>query len=427
MHRQDVSSVKEYLKGEGIKFFEAGFLDLEGNLRSRLFPIEYLDKILLEGYGFDGYSTGFVNIEDSDLLAIPDINTLKIIDVGEVKTAFFICDIYRDDKPLEIYPRYALRKMLDELSYRVMVGVEPEFYILSKDRPMDEGFYMSSPPEDQADLMKRKIIDILWKSGIKAILTHHEVGPGQHEITIPAADPVTMGDNYVFFKKVVKTVAFHNGYFATFMPKPFEGLAGNGLHFHINIWRNGESLFGKDGELAEEVFHYMGGLLKYAPGISLYTNPTVNSYKRLVPGFEAPIYTVWGRGNRSVLIRIPCYRSKGPIRIEYRSPDSSGNIYLAFMAVIWAGNRGLVEKIDPGEECRYNVYHRKEANVKVLPKNLEESINNSIREAAPSIYERFISIKKREWEEYMRYCRENGFDPHSISITKWEVKKYFNR
>ncbi|RLE62071.1 MAG: type I glutamate--ammonia ligase, partial [Thermoprotei archaeon] len=264
----------------GVKFFEAGFLDLEGNMRLRIFPVKVFDKIASEGYGFDGYSTGFVGIEDSDLVAIPDLSTLRIYSAGDEKRALVICDIYKDDKPLEIDPRYMLRTFVKSLTYSVKVGLEPEFYLLEGGNPVDQSSYMYSILRVNVHSILTELVNSLQEAHIEVTLLHHEVGPGQFEITLPYGDPVEVCDNYVFLKHLLRVCTNFRGLGATFMPKPFTGKPGNGLHIHISAIKRDAHLFGKE-ELSEEGMYFMGGLLKYARSICLYTNSTVNSYKRL--------------------------------------------------------------------------------------------------------------------------------------------------
>jgi len=415
----------EELRKLGVKFFEAGFLDLDGNLRLRVFPAELFDRVASEGYGFDGYSTGFVGIEESDLVAVPRASTLYVYSVGGVKRAFAICDIYKDDKPLEADPRRMLSSFVESLPYEVKVGLEPEFYLVRDGRPVDDRFYMFHTSDHDMYSLLAGLLGELRRTGVDAFLIHHEVGPGQFEITLPHGDPVQACDTYVFFKKFVKEYTEAHGLTATFMPKPFAGKPGSGLHMHVSAVRGGRWVFG-EGELSEEGRRFLGGLLKYSRGICLYTNPTVNSYKRLVPGFEAPVYPVWGRGNRSVLVRVPAYRSNSPVRFEYRAPDSSGNVYLAVLAVLWAGDRGLREGADPGEEFRANAY-KKTPEVAPLPSSLEEALRVARREPLGRTFDRFVTLKRREWDEYVRHCHAKGVDPHTTRITEWELEHYFHR
>ncbi len=422
--------IKE-LEEKGVKFVEVGFLDFHGNLRSRTFPIQKFEKVLEEGYGFDGYSVGYLSIEDSDLVAKPDPSSFYVYEVGGVKIAFFHCDLYKDGKPLEIYPRYMLRKMESKVPYKALVGPEVEFYVLGEGERKDSGFYMASHPEDTLELLKRELLIELAKIGIEVEVMHHEVGPGQHEITFPAKTPLEMADLVVFYKKFLKTFFNVRGYKVTFMPKPFEGLAGNGMHVHLSLWRDGENVFYDDG-LSEEALHFIGGLLKYAPFICVYTNSTVNSYKRLVPGFEAPVYLVWDWGNRSALIRVPTYRKFNPenSRIEYRAPDSSGNLYLTFAAILRAGLKGIEEKVEPGENFNDNAYKKEYADkLNVLPKSLYEAIELSKASDLMDgkIKEKYLRLKLKEWRDYEEYINSNGLNIDTLKITEWELAKYFYR
>lgn len=423
-------NIKE-LKNAGVKFAEIGFLDFHGDLRSRTFPIDKLEEVLEEGYGFDGYSVGYLSIEDSDLLAVPDPSAFYIYEVNGIKIVFLHCDLYKDGKPLEIYPRYILKRIEKEAPYKALIGPEVEFYVIDKNGGKNNGFYMASHPEDSLELLKRELLLEMSKIGIEVEVMHHEVGPGQHEITLPARSPVEMADLIVFYKKFLKTFFGLRGYKVTFMPKPFEGLAGNGMHVHVSLWKDGKNLFYDDG-LSEQALYFIGGLLKYAQSISVYTNPTVNSYKRLVPGFEAPVHLVWDWGNRSVLIRIPVYKKLNSrnARIEYRAPDSSGNIYLTFAAILEAGFKGINEKINPGGNFNDNAYKPEHAHrLNTLPKSLHEAIemakNANLME--DRVKEKFLKLKLKEWKEYEKYINGNGLDTSTLKVTEWELAKYFYR
>lgn len=423
--------MENFLKKQNIKFVEAGFLDLHGVLRTRTFPADKIDELTSEGYGFDGYSVGYSNIEDSDLLARIDPTTLHVYEIDNIKIAFFLCDLYKDEKPLEIYPRYILKKIEKELSYKVLIGPELEFYIIKEDGNKDNGFYMASHPEDEDELLKRRLILELENIGISVELTHHEVGPGQHEITLPAMSPLEMADLTVFYKKYLKIFFSQYGYKVTFMPKPFEGLAGNGMHVHLSLWKDSRNIFYDDG-LSDEAKYFMGGLLKYAPNIAVYTNPTVNSYKRLVPGFEAPVYLLWDWGNRSVLVRVPKYRKINPknARVEYRAPDASGNIYLAFASIINAGIKGLKEKIDPGDPFNDNAYKpENQGKFKTLPNTLFKAIEYSknMNLFGEELKNRYLKLKIKEWKEYENYIGKNGLTLNTLAVTEWEIARYFWR
>ena len=415
----------------GVKFVEAGFLDPDGVLRSMTFPVRKLDELLSEGFGFDGYSTGYADIEDSDLVARPIPSTMRVYSIDGVRSAFFICDLEKDGKPLEHYPRNVLKRMLEESPYDVLIGPEVEFCVLKSGEVSDRGLYMASHPDDELEFAKRELMEELENLGFEVEVSHHEVGPGQHEITFKASDPLKVADDLVFYKKFLKAYFRARGYAVTFMPKPFKGLAGNGMHLHMSLWMGGKSVF-SDGEgLTEEALHFIGGLLKYAREIAVYTNSTVNSYKRLVPGFEAPVYLLWGYGNRSVLVRVPKYRkmTEREARVEYRAPDPAGNLYLTFAAVIAAGLKGIEERADPGEAFCGNAYELEHRTFGLMPSSLHEALeaDTGSLERLRCIRSRYRKLKEKEWREYREYLEKSGLPLNTLDITEWERSKYMGR
>lgn len=413
------------LEAGGVDFVEIAFQDLEGNLRSRLIKASKARRYLVHGVPVDGYSVGYAPIEDSDMVAMPDIERPWIYEVAGRKRAFFLADLQRDGKPLPWYPRVYLQDLLGRGDVEYRMGVELEFYVLVEGKPMDQGFYMSAYPLDALEPLKAEFMELMERSGVEVTLTHHEVGPGQHEFLTPPYDPLTLADFVVFFKKALRSFLYAHGLTATFMPKPFQGLPGNGMHLHISAYRDGENVFLGD-PLSEEALWFLGGLLENARRIAVYTNPTVNSYKRLVSGAEAPVYLVWGRGNRSAYIRVPT--AHGPSgRLELRVPDSSGNIYLLVAAVLEAGRLGVESHADPGPEYRENAY--KGSGLPRLPSSLMEAIEEA--ERAPlfpaELTSRYLAIKKAEWKEYLEYLDENSITDDPNVVTDWERARYLHR
>ncbi|GAB6136409.1 hypothetical protein JCM16307_19580 [Thermococcus prieurii] len=270
--------------------------------------------------------------------------------------------------------------------------------------------------------------------GLVPEVLHHEVGKAQHEIDFRYDEALKTADNIVSFKYVVKAIAEMRGLYATFMPKPLYGYPGNGMHLHISLWKDGENAFiGEDG-LSETALHFIAGILKHAKALTALTNPTVNSYKRLVPGYEAPVYISWGYRNRSALIRVPAFWGNGA-RIEYRCPDPSANPYLAFSAILLAGLDGIKRKLEPSYYVETNVYEmgeeeRSKAGIETLPGSLGEALeelkkDRVVREALGEAYENFIAYKEREWSEYVTYLESRELPLETKKVTEWELERYF--
>jgi len=420
-----VDALLDSLEAGGVGYVEIAFQDLEGNLRSRLIKASKARRYLARGVPVDGYSVGYAPIEDSDMVAVPDLGRPWIYEAAGYKAAFFLADLYRDGRPLPWYPRVYLRELLGKAGVEYRMGVELEFYALVEGKPMDQGFYMSAYPLDALEPLKAEFMDLMERSGVDVALAHHEVGPGQHEFLTPPYDPLTLADFVVFYKKALKSFLYGHGVTATFMPKPFQGLPGNGMHLHISAYRGGENTFLGD-PLSEEALWFLGGLIGNARRIAVYTNPTVNSYKRLVLGAEAPVYLVWGRGNRTAYVRVPT--AHGPSgRLELRVPDSSGNIYLLVAAVLEAGRLGVEAHADPGPEYRGNAY--RDSGLPRLPSSLMEAIEEA--ERAPlfpaELTGRYLALKKAEWKEYLDYLDENSITDDPNVVTDWERARYMHR
>ena len=430
--RRNAAALLDSLKADGVYHVEIAFQDLDGRLRSRLIPVSRAGKYLEKGVPVDGFSVGYAPIEDSDLLAVPDLERYWLYRVHGEKRAFFVADLVKEGERLPGYPRGYLAGLLADarkkgLSFKM--GVELEFYALSEGKPHDNGFYMAPYPVDALDPLKAEFMEEMAANGVTVLLAHHEVGPGQHEFLTPPFDPLTLADFVVFFKKAVASFFSERGVTVTFMPKPFQGLPGNGMHLHISAYRDGVNAFAGN-PLSEDAIHFMGGLLEHARSISVYTNPTVNSYKRLVLGAEAPVYLVWGRANRSAYIRVPRAGEKESTRIELRAPDSSGNIYLLVSAVLEAGLRGMEEEADPGPEYRKDAYtHAASEGLPRLPSSLMEAVEEAEKNPLlrPEIVSRYLEGKKREWREYLAYLDENSVTDDPNVVTDWERSMYLYR
>ncbi len=441
-NEEKVEKVMEQVESKDVKFVRLQFVDIHGFVKNFAIPAERLEDALVEGVLFDGSSIeGFVGIEESDMIAMPDPDTFAVLPwrPKEGKVARIICDVYwPEGKPFEGCPRLNLKRVMNELAekgYMMYCGPECEFYLLKQDpetgeaEAHDEGSYFDFYPLDRAEDIRREIIFAMEEFGLEVEMSHHEVGPGQHEIDFKFADAVTTADNVISFKQIVKAIARRHGLIATFMPKPIYGENGNGMHTHQSLWdpEGKENLFyDPDDEdqyyLSDTALYYIGGIMEHAHALCAVCNPLVNSYKRLVPGYEAPVYIAWSPKNRSAFIRVPAARGKAT-RIEYRSPDPACNPYLAFAAMAVAGVDGIENKIDPGDPVNENLYEmseeeRKELGIEHLPENLRDALEafeeDEVVQSAftDHIVEQWLELKWEEWGEY----RER--------VTKWEIKKF---
>ena len=439
---------KEYIiqkvKEENVKFIRLQFTDILGVLKAISITDDQLVKALDGELMFDGSSIeGFVRIEESDMYLRPDPSTFLILPwtspISPARTARIICDIY-DDKGQAFMgcPRHCLKRATDEaaaMGYSMMVGPEPEFFMFEVDengqptlKTNDKASYFDLPPVDNGEEARRNMVEVLQTLGFEIEAAHHEVAPGQHEIDFKYNDAIRTADNIVTFRIAVRIVARQHGLHATFMPKPIFGINGSGMHMHVSLFENGENIFydaTKDDGLSDTCRYFIGGVMKHARAIAAITNPTVNSYKRLVPGYEAPVYIAWSYRNRSPLIRIPAKRGIST-RIEVRNPDPSCNPYLGLSVILKAGLDGIKNKILPPEPVEQNIYEmdladRKEHGIESLPENLYEAIDELrkdklIQEAlGEHIYSRFVLAKMKEWESY------------SSRVYDWEISEYLEK
>lgn len=434
---------KEYVlktaKENNVKFIRLWFTDILGFLKSFAITIDELEGALEEGMGFDGSSIeGFTRIEESDMIALPDPTTFQILpwrSDEEVKVARMFCDIYYPDgRPLETDPRYVLKRVLKraaDMGFTFYVGPELEFFLLKgpdNPEPLDAGGYFDLTPLDVASDVRREIVLTLEQMGIGVEYSHHEVAPSQHEIDMRYTDALTMADNVMTYRLVVKEVALKYKTYATFMPKPIFGVNGSGMHVHQSLFKGDQNaFFDPDDEhhLSEVCKRYIAGLMKHAKEITLITNQWVNSYKRLVPGYEAPVYITWAFRNRSDLIRVPEYKpgKEKAMRIEYRSPDPACNPYLAFAVMLAAGLEGIEKGYELPPPMERNVYEmtdeeRSELGIETLPGSLQEAIyfaeNSEIvkKTLGEPLFEKLIENKKLEWERYR------------AQVTEYELKQY---
>ena len=438
----DPGARKEVLKridDEGVEFVLLWFTDIEGHLKSFAVTPSEIEGALDDGMGFDGSSiTGFNAIEESDMVAIPDPNTFQLMPwrEGETKVGRMICDIVTPDgKPYEGDPRYVLRRALERMQSMGFdtfnVGPELEYFLFEDNagtKTLDEGGYFAMTTLDAATELRQQTVRSLESMGIPIEYVHHEVGPSQHEIDMRFAPALTMADHTVTYRLIVKEVAKKAGFHATFMPKPIFGENGSGMHTHQSLFKDGRNaFFDADDEwhLSDVGKGFIAGQLRHAREISAVFAQWVNSYKRLVPGFEAPVYVAWSRRNRSALIRIPLYKpgAEQATRAEIRCPDPACNPYLTFATLLHAGLEGIEQGYDLPDPMETNLYHltaeqRTERGITALPETLGEAItelshSDLVRKAlGPHIFDRYVELKRKEWDEYR------------VQLSQWEMDKY---
>jgi glutamine synthetase len=421
------AQVVKYARERGVTFIKLWFTDLLGFAKSFTITIDELENALEEGMGFDGSSIqGFARIDESDMIAKPDVSTFTILPwrpQGEASVARMFCDIFEPDgTPYKGDPRYVLKRNLkaaQEMGFEFFVGPELEYFYFKSDsgtQPLDRGGYFDITTLDEAVDLRRDTVLMLQKMGIKVEYSHHEVAPSQHEIDLRYAGGLAMADNTMTYRVVVKEVARKYGVYATFMPKPIFGVNGSGMHVHQSLFKGKKNAFFNEKDkhfLSDVAKWYIAGLLRHAREITLVTSQWVNSYKRLVPGYEAPVYISWARRNRSTLVRVPLYKpgKENATRVEYRSPDPACNPYLAFACMLRAGLEGIRNKYPlPGavEEDVYDMTpeRRKELDIGSLPGSLYEAIeltegSKLVRDAlGDHVFEKLIENKKIEWDRF---------------------------
>jgi len=436
---KDKEYVLKKVKEEDVRFIRLWFTDILGFLKSVTITASELEISLGEGTGFDGSSIhGFSRIDESDMIAMPDPKTFQILPwkTKDKPEARMFCDILEPDKSFHKGdPRWVLKKNLKcikDMGYTFFVGPELEYFYFknSEGKPegLDEGGYFDLTPPDIATDLRKETILALQALGIDVESSHHEGAPSQHEIDLKFTEALTMADITMTSRLVVKEIAVRNGVYATFMPKPVFEINGSGMHTHMSLYKNSKNIFfdpDDEYKLSIEAKRFIAGLLRHAPEITLVTNQWVNSYKRLVPGYEAPVYLSWALRNRSDLIRIPVYRygQEQATRIEYRAPDPACNPYLAFSVMLAAGLEGIKKEYDPIPPIERNVYEmtdeeREKEGIGSLPGNLFEAIelaekSEVVRKAiGDHVFDKFIENKKIEWDNYRN------------QVTDYEIKRY---
>ncbi|MCD8217622.1 MAG: type I glutamate--ammonia ligase [Clostridiales bacterium] len=437
--RQDIIQM---IEEEDVEFIRLQFTDIFGRLKNVAVTSSQLEKVLDNRCMFDGSSIeGFVHVEESDFYLHPDLDTFTIFPwrPQQGKVARFICDIYDPEgNPFDGDPRRILKnvvKQAEDMGYGFEIGPECEFFLFNTDdsgRPTTEcgevAGYFEMGPNDLGENARRDMVLTLEDMGFEIEASHHEAAPGQHEIDFKYEPAIHAADNIMTFKLAVKTIAKRHGLYATFMPKPKSDVNGSGMHINMSLSRNGKNIFtNPDDEygLSKEAYYFIGGLMKHVYGMCAVTNPLVNSYKRLVSGFEAPVHIAWSAKNRSPLIRIPSLRG-GSMRIELRSPDSAANPYLVSALCLAAGMDGIENQIMPPESIRKNIYQLsdeecRQLGIQQLPTNLrmaldamekDEFVRRVLGEHISTVY---LNAKRKEWDAYYR------------TVNEWEVNEYLNK
>ena len=438
----DTAEILSQCKESAVRFLRLQFTDILGTNKNVEVPEGQFAKALAGEIAFDGSSIeGFVRIEESDMLLRPDLSTFAIFPWDEAggRVARVICNIsLTDGTPFEGCPRSALERTTEraaQMGYTPMLGPEAEFFLFLRDPQgaattdtHDCGAYFDVTPIDRGEECRRSIVNALESMGFEVEAAHHEVAPGQHEIDFKYDEAVATADKIATFRLVVRKVALDFNLHATFMPKPIGGANGSGMHTHQSLFRDGRNCFHDpqgEMELSREARHYIGGLLEHAKGMTAITNPLVNSFKRLRPGYEAPTAIVWSEQNRSPLVRVPARRGEGT-RVELRSPDPSCNPYLAFAVMIASGLDGIERELDPGEPVNKNIFsmsHREKRRLKIddLPADLREALaamrkDPLIRSVlGDHLFMHFLEAKQAAWDDY------------SATVHPWELDRYLAR
>ena len=440
MSRYTKDDIFRMVEEEDVEFIRLQFTDIFGTLKNIAITSSQLEKALDNKCMFDGSSVeGFVRIEESDMYLYPDYDTFEIFPwrPQQGKVARLICDVYTPDgKPFEGDPRWILKKTIkeaNEMGYRFDVGPECEFFLFHTD---DNGLpttlshekagYFDLGPNDLGENIRRDMVLTLEEMGFEIEASHHEVAPAQHEIDFKYDEVLKTADNIQTFKMTVKTIAKRHGLYATFMPKPKFGISGSGMHINMSLaTKEGKNIFadenGKIG-LSDDAYHFIAGIMKHARGMSAITNPLVNSYKRLVPGYEAPVYIAWSAKNRSPLIRIPASRGNGT-RVELRNPDPTANPYLVLALCLAAGLDGIKNKIEVPKSVDCNIYEmtpgeRRAAGIENMPADLKEAVDCLVADEflcsvlGEHITTKYVEAKMKEWENY------------TTRVSQWEIDEY---
>lgn len=434
--REDILNM---IEEEDVEFIRLQFTDIFGTMKNVAITASQMEKALDNKVMFDGSSIeGFVRIEESDMYLYPDLDTFTIFPwrPQQGKVARIICDVYcANGTPFVGDPRHILKqqvKRAEKMGYQFNVGPECEFFLFHQDddgQPTtithEKAGYFDLGPIDLGENARRDMVLTLEDMGFEIEASHHEMAPAQHEIDFKYDEAVKTADNIMTFKLAVKTIAKRHGLFASFMPKPKYGVCGSGMHINMSLFRDGKNIFNNDKDelgLSQEAYYFIGGIMKHIKGMTAITNPIINSYKRLVPGYEAPTYIAWSATNRSPLIRIPASRGE-ETRIELRNPDPAANPYLTLAVCLAAGLDGIENKIVPPAQVHENIYEfekeeLEDMDMESIPANLHLAIKELIKDEliqntlGEHIYEKYIEAKESEWARYREY------------VTNWEIDEY---
>ena len=439
MSKYTKKDIIRLVEEEDVEFIRLQFTDMFGTMKNVAITSNQLEKALENECMFDGSSIeGFVRIEESDMYLYPVLDTFAIFPwrPQQGKVARIICDVYRPDgKPFAGDPRYVLHRVVEEakeMGYTLNVGPECEFFLFHTDddgQPTtishEKAGYFDLGPIDLGENARRDMVLTLEDMGFEIEASHHEAAPAQHEIDFKYDEAIATADNIMTFKLAVKTIAKRHGLFASFMPKPKYGINGSGMHINMSLEKDGKNIFFDENDqmqLSKEAYYFIGGIMEHVKGMTAITNPLVNSYKRLVPGYEAPIYIAWSATNRSPLIRIPAARGEGT-RVELRCPDPSANPYLALAVCLAAGLDGIRKQIMPPAAVVKNVYEmrldeKKAEGIEALPATLSEAVDELEKDEyilevlGDHISRNYIAAKRTEWAEY------------TSQVTDWEIEQY---
>ena len=442
MHNYTREDILKMVEEEDVGFIRLQFTDIYGTIKNMAVTVSQLEKALDNRCVFDGSSVeGFAELGESDMYLYPDLNTFEIFPwrPQQGKVARMICDVhYPDGRPFELDPRYILKKVVkeaEEMGYTLKASPECEFFLFHTDEDgipttitHEQGSSFDVGPLDLGENARRDMVLTLEDMGFNVETSHHELAPAQHEIDFHYDDALSTADNIVTFRMVVKTIAKRHGLHATFMPKPKIETAGSGMHMNLSLWKDGKNIFRNDTDkngMSQEGYQFMGGILEHIKAITCITNPTVNSYKRFVPGYEAPVYITWSGKSRSPLIRIPAMRGEHT-RLELRSPDPSANPYLALAVLLAAGLDGIKNSIKPIGSIDLNAQkmtdeQRASLHIDMLPQSLLEAVNELEQDS-------FIKdVLGRELSTKMIDSHKKAYHEYCMQVTDWEIANYLHK
>lgn len=442
MHNYTREDILKMVEEEDVGFIRLQFTDIYGTIKNMAVTVSQLEKALDNRCVFDGSSVeGFAELGESDMYLYPDLNTFEIFPwrPQQGKVARMICDVhYPDGRPFELDPRYILKKVVkeaEEMGYTLKASPECEFFLFHTDEDgipttitHEQGSSFDVGPLDLGENARRDMVLTLEDMGFNVETSHHELAPAQHEIDFHYDDALSTADNIVTFRMVVKTIAKRHGLHATFMPKPKIETAGSGMHMNLSLWKDGKNIFRDDTDkngMSREGYQFMGGILEHIKAITCITNPTVNSYKRFVPGYEAPVYITWSGKSRSPLIRIPAMRGEHT-RLELRSPDPSANPYLALAVLLAAGLDGIKNSIKPIGSIDLNAQkmtdeQRASLHIDMLPQSLPEAVNELEQDS-------FIKdVLGRELSTKMIDSHKKAYHEYCMQVTDWEIANYLHK